>query len=103
MRSRTSPAFQRVSYLRVSTTRICLAQHFALRPDRLLEIPRAALVSVSCADASRVRLEIDHEVGKTVVNVKPWKRRLRRLVVEHVLNLSSDELCRILSESSPSE
>jgi hypothetical protein len=92
-RSRMLP---RVAYLRVSPNRICVAQHFALRPDQLTEIPRAA-VTQTRVEGSWVRLSFTHETGPMTLFLKPWERRLRRIVVEPVLRVSLQELSRVLS------
>jgi hypothetical protein len=97
VRCRTSVVFRRLSYLRLSTNRICLVQHFALRPDLLIEVPREAVTSVSCTQGAWVRLDIHHEAGDTVVMLQPWEPLLRRPVVEPVLRLSSNELCDLLA------
>jgi hypothetical protein len=98
VRSTSSSLLQRLSYLRVSTARICLVRHFAFRPDELVNVPRAALTSVSCDNPPWVDLNIAHESGDIVVSVKPWERRSRRLVVEPVLNLSAHDLCGLLRD-----
>jgi hypothetical protein len=94
VRCRTAPAFRRLSYLRITNTRVLLAQHFALRPDVLVEIPRAAVISVSRARGSWIRLEVNAERGGAVV-MRPWQGGL---MVEQVLRVSADELCRLLEE-----
>lgn len=92
-RSRVLP---RVSYLRVSPNRIRVAQHFAFQPDQLTEIPRAA-VTQTRVEGSWVRLSFTHETGPMTLFLKPWERRLRRIVIEPVLRMSLEELCRVLS------
>jgi len=92
-RSRVLP---RLSYLRVSPNRICVVQHFTLRPDQLTEIPRAA-VTQTRAEGSWVRLSFTHETGPMTFFLRPWERGLRRIVVEPVLRMSLQELCRVLS------
>jgi hypothetical protein len=96
VRCRTSPLFPRILYLRVSMDRICLVQHFAFRPDALVEIPRAAVTAVSSSGVW-VRLEIHHEAGTLGVKVRPYEAGLvSGAVVERRLRVSSDELLRLL-------
>jgi hypothetical protein len=87
-----------VAYLRVSERRVCLVQHYALRPDALIEIPRDALTAVTRLQGPWVQLAIVHEVGPMTVRMRPWETRLCRLVVERKLTLSPDELCALLND-----
>jgi hypothetical protein len=77
--------------LRVSANRICVAQHFALRPDQFIEIPTAA-VTETRLEGLWVRLTFRHETGPMTLYLKPWERRLRRIVIEPVLRMSPQEL-----------
>ena len=96
VRSRTA-GLPRFSYLRVSPRRICLLQHFALRPDRLIDIPTSALVDSPSVRGSWVQLEVAHEEGRLRVQLRPGERPLRMLVpAEPVLNLTTIQLRDLL-------
>ena len=97
VRCRTSFAFQRLAYLRVSPTRICIVEHYAFRADKMLEIPRSALTGVSSGRGPWVSLDIQDAGGATDVRLRPWERLLGRIVAEPVLRVSSEELCSLLS------
>ena len=96
VRYRTPPFFERVAYLRVSVARICLVAHFAFRPDVLVEVPRAALLSVSRGEGAWVRIDARAGEGTLTVQIKPWERQLRRLVAEPVLTTTPDGLRDLL-------
>ncbi len=97
VRCRTSFAFHRLAYLRVSPTRICIVKHYAFGPDKMLEIPRSALTGVSTSRRPWVALDIQGDGGATDVRLRPWERLLRRTVAEPVLRVSPEELCSLLS------
>jgi hypothetical protein len=47
VRCRTGPVLERPGFLRVTNQRLAVGAHFALQPDRLLEIPAGALLESS--------------------------------------------------------
>lgn len=47
VRCRTGPVLQRPGFLRLTDQRLAIGTHFALQPDRLLEIPAGALLETS--------------------------------------------------------
>ena len=98
LRSGVSMPYQRLSYVRVSERRVCLVQHYAFKADALINIPRDALTDVSRLDGPWVQLAIVHEAGPMKVRMRPWEKRLGRLVVERKLPLSPDELCSLLND-----
>lgn len=97
VRCRTFYLFRRLSYLRISTSRICVLQHFAFRPDQLIEIPYASIRSTRLVNGSWIRLDVSCETGSIALYLKPWEKRLRRIVVEPVLKMSAVDLCNLLS------
>lgn len=90
-----NPASQRPCYLRLTSTRLCVLEHYALRPDRLTEVPPAAVESVSLT-GNRVGVTWTGSRGdrRSVVFV-PWTgripaiRRLPESPEELVATLSS--------------
>jgi len=58
--------------------------------------PRAA-VTETRVEGPWVRLTLRHETGPMTLYLKPWERRLRRIVIEPVLKMSAQELCRAIS------
>ena len=101
LRSGVSAPYQRLSYVRVSNWRICLVQHCVFRPDVLVEIPRTALTSVTRLQGPWVQLAVEHETGLMTIRLRPWEKRLGRLVVEPKLALTPDDLCSLLNDTSP--
>jgi hypothetical protein len=95
VRSRTS-GLPRLSYLRISTDRICVVQHFAFRTDRLIEIPLEARLAAPVVDGSWVRIDVLHEDGTLCLHLRPWERIARRLVTERVLRCSPADLRDLL-------
>jgi hypothetical protein len=64
----------------------------------LIDIPRDALTDVTRLEGPWVQLAIVHEAGPMTIRMRPWEKRLGRLVVEHKLMLTPDELLALLND-----
>jgi hypothetical protein len=77
-----------------------LVQHFAFRPDRLIEIPPTALVDTPALHGSWIRVDAAQTDGTLRLHLRPWERNVRRLVSERVLSCSAAELRDLLDRRS---
>jgi hypothetical protein len=100
VRSRTHrTSVPRLSYLRVSSRRICLVQRFAFRRDRLIEIPAGAAVERVRRGGQWVHADVNHVSGRLSIALRPWGRTVD-LGVGPVLRCSPDELREVLDRRS---
>jgi hypothetical protein len=71
-----NPVWQRPCYLRLTSPRLCVLEHFALRPDRLTEVPPAAVESLS-RSGDRVLITWTSSSGDVrAVTLVPWSGRI---------------------------
>jgi hypothetical protein len=89
-----NPISQRPCYVRLTSPRLCVLEHYALRPDQLTEIPPSAVESVSrSGNRVLVTWTTSGGDGRTVTLV-PWSGRVPTI---RRLPQSPDELAATLS------
>ena len=92
----------RLSYLRISQERICLIQHFGSKPDRLIQIPRTAVLEAPSVQGAWVHVVVSHEHGTLHIALRPWERFVRRLVAGPVFRYSPYALGALLAGNAKS-
>jgi hypothetical protein len=80
--------WQRLTYLRLSSDRLCLVEHFALRPDQAMDIPRESVRSLSKVPGGAL-LEVATPEGAESLTLTGWSGRG---LVRSPLYLSPDEM-----------
>lgn len=90
----SNPVSQRACYLRLTSPRLCVLEHYALRPDRLTEVPPAAVESVSLAGNRVVVAWAGPSGDARTVTLVPWSGRVPAI---RRLPESPEDLAAVLS------
>jgi len=68
----SSPLFQRVSYVRLTSDRFALLRHYGWRPDTVTEVPPRALRKVDRVGARLEMTWTGHDGRISLVCLTPW-------------------------------